>query len=440
MPLHVIGLGVAEKANLDTAALTALQSADCIIGAERQLETVRSYISADQRTELLPKLPALKKRLAASFEQDESVALLASGDPLFFGIGKWVQKHFHDKSRFPGEGQFSCEDQFSRRGQQGQVHFYAGISSIQVACHRLAWSIQDVEVVSLHGRPLADLSVALLPNKKYVLLTDERNSPRSIARECFHRGYESAVLTVCEKLGYADEKISRLAPAGLLQGAARNQHFDALNVVCLQTLESSRYIPLFPGIPDPQFVTDKAAGKGMITKREVRLAILSLLEPSPGDCFWDIGAGCGGVATELALWGKGAQVYAIEHHQERLACLRENRQRFGVSGNLHIVDGRAPQICSDLPGANKVFIGGSGGQLPEILAFAWQNLPPGGTIVASAVTEQTRQHLYRFYTLRLRESASRVDTVEIAVNRGEILAGDLYYQPQLPVTLYQYVK
>ncbi|PIE43369.1 MAG: cobalamin biosynthesis bifunctional protein CbiET [Gammaproteobacteria bacterium] len=426
MPLHVIGLGVAEQANLDRPALVALQSADRVIGAERQLHTVRRWLSDNQRIELLPKLLVLQKQLAIYLKQGESIALLASGDPLFFGIGKWVQNTFPD---------------------QHQVSFYPGLSSIQVACHRLGWSLQDVEVISLHGRPPDTLVARLQPNKRYVLLTDQHSSAQAIARVCFQRGFESALLTVCEKLGYTNERVRQFSLVELVDGAARQQLFDPLNVVCLQTLESTGYIPQFPGISDSRFVTDKSAGKGMMTKREVRLAILSWLQPSPVDCIWDIGAGCGGVAIELAFWsrerGQGAQVYGIEHHPERIACLQQNRQRFGVDSNLHIVAGRAPEICHGLPLANKVFIGGSGGELPEILDLVWQRLVPGGIIVASAVTEPTRQQLYGFYHSRFRQPTSQTvvfETLEIAVSRGETLAGDLYYRPHLPVTLYKLVK
>ncbi|KZY38950.1 MULTISPECIES: precorrin-6y C5,15-methyltransferase (decarboxylating) subunit CbiE [unclassified Oleiphilus] len=421
MPLHVIGLGVSEQANLDEVALSALQSADRIIGSQRQLETVRWWISERQVTEQLPKLSILKGQLASYLDEGETVALLASGDPLFFGIGKWVRQSFSDL-------------------RQDQLCFHAGVSSIQAACHRLGWSLQDVEVISLHGRPLQSLTTQLKPHTCYVLLTDQNSSAHAIAKECQRRGFEMAALTVCEKLGYSDERVRLLSIDELIDGEAQSQRFDPLNVVCLQTLESTQYTPTFPGIPDEQFVTDKAPGKGMITKREVRLAILSLLEPTTDDCIWDVGAGCGGVATELALWGKGAQVHAIEHHPERLDCLKANQHRFAVEPNLSIVEGSAPDICSTLPAANKVFVGGSGGQLLDILNLAWEQLPERGMVVASAVTEQTRQQLYQFYQSRFSDETSHVETFELAVSRGETLAGELYYKPQLPVTLYKFVK
>lgn len=429
MPLHVIGLGVSEQSNLDELALAALRASNRVIGSERQLATVRWWLSEKQQEEVLPKLDVLRAQLQTQLANNETIALLASGDPLFFGIGKWVRQNFpslgHDK-----------------------LCFHAGISSIQAACHRLGWSLQDAEVISLHGRPLNTLLPKLKTNQQYILLTDKQSTPKFIAQVCRNSGFESAALTVCEKLGYADERIRQFSLAELLDGATKTQSFDPLNIVCLQTLDTTQYRPSFPGIPDHHFVTDKQDGKGMITKREVRLAILSLLEPSPEDCIWDIGAGCGGVATELALWGQGAQVYAIEHHPERFACLAQNQHRFGLEGRLHLTEGNAPESCHGLPPSNKVFIGGSGGELGEILKLTWKQLPIGGMLVASAVTENTRYALYAFFQQidnqaeqdSTQEIVPEIETLEIAISRGERLAGELYYKPNLPVTLYKFVK
>ena len=450
MQLHVIGLGVAEQAVLDDIALKALTTSNRVIGSTRQLDTVRHWLAEHQHVTVLPKLSELKVQLHEWLQKDkETVTLLASGDPLFYGIGKWVQNNF------------------SNVLTDEQRRFHPAVSSIQVACHRLGWSLQDVEVVSLHGRPLKNLISHLRPNQRYALLTDQHSTAQAIAGVCQEAGFTSATFTVCERLGYADEQVRHFSQQELLEGQAQSLMFNTLNVVCVQTVDietaidtekehfekqkdKQKIAPVFPGIADQQFVTDKANGKGMLTKREVRLAILALLEPSSIDCIWDIGAGCGGVAVELSLWGRGAQVYAVEHHSQRLACLSENRLRFQVENHLHIIEGDAPQACDTLPRANKVFIGGSGGQLPDILKQAWEQLPIGGVMVASAVTEATKQQLYQFYQTKFDNNSygfekegfgnDGFETVEISISRGETLAGELYYKPNLPVTLYKFKK
>jgi precorrin-6Y C5,15-methyltransferase (decarboxylating) len=422
MPIHVIGLGVAEQAHLDTCALGALQAANIVVGSQRQLATVKGHLSVGQQRIELPKLPQLASEIEHWLKKGDTVCLLASGDPLYFGIGKWVR------------------DTFPRLNLGTELCFYPGVSSIQSACHRLAWSLQDVDVISLHGRPLNGLTACLKTDSRYVLLTDKDSNPQAIATACVAAGFRSAVITVCEKLGYGDEQVRRFDVEALRDGVASQTVFEALNVVCLQTFESSGYWPSFPGIPDTQLSTDKGQGRGMLTKREVRLAILSLMQPSAEDCIWDVGAGCGGVSTELALWGRGAQVYAIEHHEERLRCLHENQQKFGLMGCLHIISGMAPTACARLPKANKVFVGGSGGQLHAMLAQAWQTLPTQGVLVASAVTEQSRQQLYAFCHAHSSFESGAAETLEITVSRGESLAGGLYYKPNLPVTLYKLTK
>ncbi|HIG36376.1 MAG TPA: precorrin-6Y C5,15-methyltransferase (decarboxylating) subunit CbiT, partial [Oceanospirillaceae bacterium] len=132
--------------------------------------------------------------------------------------------------------------------------------------------------------------------------------------------------------------------------------------------------PNFPGIPDAHFKTDGKSGKGLLTKREVRLNILSLVQAAPQEVIWDIGAGCGGVAIELALWNPLGSVYGIEHHDQRVACLNANKEAFGVSTNLHTIQGRAPDALAELDNPDKVFIGGSGGNLNAILQLVWQRL------------------------------------------------------------------
>ncbi|WP_315980189.1 precorrin-6Y C5,15-methyltransferase (decarboxylating) subunit CbiT [Aliamphritea spongicola] len=218
-------------------------------------------------------------------------------------------------------------------------------------------------------------------------------------------------------------------------------------------------LPVFPGIPDNGFITDAeqagrilagnecsltadvaSAGKGLITKREVRLSILSLLQPAVDDTIWDIGAGCGSVAIELSYWQPRCRVLAIEHHEQRLACLTANQQRYGVSGNLQVVAGRAPQALNDLPSPNKIFIGGSDGEMAGLLQQCWALLPPGGVLLASAVTENSKQQLLSFYEQRCAADDSQPHTVQIGVSRGEQLAGQLMYRPNLPVNLYSFCK
>lgn len=415
MHLHIIGLGVSETAQLELRAQRALQTASVVIGSERQLKVVADLIT-EQQTLNLPPLVELETQLAQWVEEGaSSIVVLASGDPLYYGIGRW----------------------FGRRFPTDQLSFYPAVSSIQAACHRLGLSLQDVEVLSLHGRPLEKIRTQLKRNRTLVILTDKHSTPQVLAQECIAAGFAESELSVCEALGYSHEKVTGYKSDQL---AETDVVFDPLHVTVIRVRGEGGMLPEFPGIPDERFVTDKPDGKGMLTKREVRLAILSLMQVSKSDQVWDIGAGCGGVAVELSYWNPDSQIHAIEHHPDRLKCLRQNRDRFGVVSNLNLIEGRALNVLSDLPNPDKVFIGGSGGELERLLDQVWARLPEGGVLVASAVTETTKQTLLAFYDARMHCGDAYSQTTQIMVSRGDQLAGQLLYRPSLPVTLFRFRK
>ena len=426
--IHIIGLGVTEQAELNRSAKAALEKSSWVVGSERQLQVIERLKPESTQSLLLPPLRELSTWLE-NIESSENVSILASGDPLFYGIGRWFSKNY----------------------SADKLNFYPAVSSIQAACHVLGLSLQDVDVLSLHGRPVAQIRKTLKPAQTLVVLSDKKSVPQVLARECLRAGFESSIITVCESLGYPEQKISRFEASRLSES---DQVFDPLHLSVIEVKGIGLVLPSFPGIPNESFITDVAYkneqglpeknqsknNSAMLTKREVRLAILSLIQTNNADVIWDIGAGCGSVAVELAYWNKQVQVHAVEHHEVRLACLEANRDRFGVVSQLNIIAGRAPEKLSGLPDPTKVFIGGSGGSLPEILALVWQKLPIGGLLVASAVTEATKQHLFQF--MAARESAQDVDleTLQISVSKGSKLAGQLLYRPSLSVTLFKFMK
>ena len=436
--IAVIGLGVAENAMLSEQALLALQSADLVIGSERQLKTLEKHlaiqpqietlgegdqqqvepqlISLPPRTEIIPKL----KELKALIETEKKVVVLGSGDPLYYGIGTWISKHFNDAT----------------------VRFFPAVSSITQACHSLSIAQQDVHVVSLHGRPLAKLKVALKAQQTLLLLTDKDSLPHHIATVCQETGFTDAEIIVCERLGYTEQKISRFTVQTLIDAKSEDslQTFDPLHVSFVICGANKGYLPEFPGIKDANFETGELGAKGMISKREVRLAILSLLQPSKRDVIWDIGAGCGGVSVEMAYWQPKAKVYAIEHNQERFDCLLANKQKFGVVNNLKSTFGRAPEVLTGLPTPNKIFIGGSDGELTELLETLWAKLPEDGQIVVSAVMERTKSQLLGFYVKRTNLADSQLETLQVAVSKSRMLGGHLAYNPALSVSLFSFVK
>lgn len=433
LEIHILGLGVQQEAVLDSKAQIALLDADCIMGSERQLETIARF-TADAQVCILPSLNNLLQVIAGLVTEGvQSLVILASGDPLYFGIGRWFRQRFN----------------------LSQLYFYPAISSIQAACHAVGLSLQDTTVISLHGRPLINIRRNLQPNRVLVILTDALSNPFAIAQECQRSGMDQSLITVCENLGYDSQRIRSFSVAELIDLSMKgvvdsskepdNMAFSALNVVVLETSSQRSFYPSSTGIEDDQFVTDKPQGKGMITKRDVRVAILSYLQVDVNDIVWDIGAGCGGVSVEIGYWNATASLYSIEHHAERLACLQENKARFGVS-NMTIVSARAPEGLSELPDPNKVFIGGSDGHLSDVLKIVWRRVPTHGILVATAVTEDSKRILLDFaermrsYQANESDLSGETVSVQLSIAKEEALANQRIYRPSLPVTLFKFSK
>jgi len=411
--ITVIGLGICQPPLLNAKALDALRTCDCIMGSPRQLESVAHTLALPDSSNLsqrkvsqvrlpLPKL----KQIADDIKDFDQVTILASGDPLLFGIGKYLQSQFN-----------------------GQVTCISGISSLQGACELTGLSLQDAQLVSLHGRPLSNLNRYLQPNRNLLILTDQHSHPQAIAQALVAANLGQSTIHICERLGYEDQSLQQFTATQL---ATLTTRFAELHVTVVHTQGGGNVMPNFPGIPDTHFVTDGESGKGLLTKREVRLNILSLLQPAPQETAWDIGAGCGGVTIELALWNPLGQVYGIEHHDQRIACLNANKEAFGVSTNLHVIQGKATDCLAELPNPDKVFIGGSGGELSAILQLSWQRLKPGGRLVASAVTEPSKATLREFTQLI---GQGPEDYLQVAVSRHDTIAGHDVLRPALPVTL-----
>lgn len=406
--ITVIGLGICQPPLLNAKALSALGSCDCIMGSPRQLESMaHAQVVANQsRTQpaslCLPKL----KHIAHEIKGFDHVVILASGDPLLFGIGKYLQSEFGD-----------------------QVTCISGVSSLQGACELTGLSLQDAQLVSLHGRPLNHLKRHLQPHRTLLILTDQNSHPQAIAKVLVAANLGLSKIHVCERLGYEDQNQQQFIAQDL---ATNSTPFASLHVSVVHTLGIGHVMPNFPGIEDAHFVTDGESGKGLLTKREVRLNILSLLQPAPQDIAWDIGAGCGGVTIEWALWNPQGQVYAIEHHDQRIACLEANKEAFGVSANLSVIQGRAPDCLKELPFPDKIFIGGSGGELSRIMQLAWQLLKPGGRLATSAVTEPSKAALRQF-SLHIEQQPA--DYLQVAISRHDTIAGQDLLRPALPVTL-----
>lgn len=363
-PIHVIGIGLTGEQGLQSHLHRLIDQATAIVGSERHLQYFPAHPGKRiALTNFAQGLEAIQQHL----EQfpNPLVVVLTSGDPLFFGFGRLLLQTF--------AADLLC--------------FHPYLSSVQIAFNRLKVPWQDAEVISVHGRSLSPLVTAWQKGmSKIAVLTDHNNTPAAIANLFLSLNlpihYE---FWVCENLEGADECIQKFEPKNLL-----NRQFSALNVVVLlrhdlenQDQSKPTSLPIL-GLPDHAFYSF-ADRPGLMTKREIRILALAELQLQEHQIIWDIGSGTGSIAIETARMVPSAQIYAVEKTALGTQLIHQNCQHFRVN-NVHIVLGEAPTVLNNLPDPHRIFIGGSGGHLQEILNYCQMRLDPSGVIVLSLAT------------------------------------------------------
>ena len=265
--IHVVSLGVGDLQTLTSIAIDAITTADIVIGAKHHLETINNLLNYnnDQDSSKPEKIlfPSPFNELPQLIEKNstKTITILASGDALFYGVGVWLVKNI---------------------GREHLV-FHPNVSSVQVAFHRVGVPWQNAIIHSLHGRPLDTLNSRLLNGSILGLFTDDVSTPSAIAQQLVKQGFGKSEIWVCESLGTDKEKITYIIANELKQS-----DFNILNICIVKVVGKNDCMSGIAGISDECFETGEAPGKGMITKREVRLSILSLMECHPNDVAWDI--------------------------------------------------------------------------------------------------------------------------------------------------------
>ena len=394
--VQVIGLGLGPQ-DLTPRMAEAIEKAEVLAGGQRLLNWIPHH--AGIRLELAGGLDAWLDKVA-ELARDKSVAILASGDPGFFGVAKAVVK---------------------RLGSEN-VLIIPNVSAMQAACARLNLPWGNASHVSLHAddeKVWARLWQAMSQSDLVSVYTRPGLGPAEIASALSERGLENWRMRVLENLGAVDECISVCSP-----NDAADKSFSALSVVLLERIAQ----PVSPrlGLPEDQYQHEK----GLITKAEVRAVALAKLELGPGMTLWDIGAGSGSLGIEASLLMPGGRVVALEQHPKRVKMIGTNLGRFGV-GMLEIAQGKAPEALSALPTPHRVFIGGGGRELEEIVQATAERLPKNGIMVASAVLLESLE--------KARASMSKagltVDQTLIQISRSSDVAGQTMMQALNPVWL-----
>lgn len=372
IPCRIIGVLDDGLASLGAAAIDHLRQADCVIGAQRTLALLADAINPEaERHDLGGALSRVPEWVSSAHERGQRCVVLATGDPLCYGIAAYLASRL-------------CIE---------ALEVLPNLTTIQVACARLGLPWQDMKLASVHSkdagewRPESDPGhglYALLQDIRHhdrlAVLTSPDNSPDRIARMLLAEGLgDDFLLAVAENLCQAEERIH----ADLTVADAAQKKFSALNVLLLWRWQA-RPNPVLFGLADARYA-QRQPDKGLITKCEVRAVSLARLQLRRDSVVWDIGAGAGSVGLEAARLCPRGHVYAVEKNEQDVAIARRNRADFGLS-NHTLVHGKAPAGLVQWPAPDAIFIGGSGGELEELIALCLDRLKPGGHLVMNFVT------------------------------------------------------
>ncbi|MFI0817784.1 precorrin-6y C5,15-methyltransferase (decarboxylating) subunit CbiE [Streptomyces sp. NPDC021098] len=401
-PLTVVGIGADGWDGLAPGGREALRTAEAVIGGPRQLDLLPPDCAAERVPWPSPLRPAIPGLLAA--HAGRRICVLASGDPMFFGIGRTLTELLGPDA----------------------LRVLPHPSSVSYACARLGWAQEDTEVISLVGRPLASLARALYPGRRVLVLSAGAGTPAEVAGLLRDRGFGPTRMRVLEQLGGVREHT--------VEGTAEawpHPPGDPLNVIALDCAPApspdAPRLSAVPGLPDAAYAHD-----GQLTKRHIRAATLAALAPAPGELLWDVGGGSGSIAVEWMRAHPACRAVSVERDPVRATRITHNATALGVPA-LRVVTGAAPAALDGLPTPDAVFVGG-GATAPGLLDACWDALPPGGRLVVNTVTLESEALLTTWYT---RHGG---DLVRLAVSHATPVGGFTGWRQAMPVTQWSTTK
>ncbi|MCP4352520.1 MAG: precorrin-6y C5,15-methyltransferase (decarboxylating) subunit CbiE [Desulfobacterales bacterium] len=398
--IAVIGMGLTPE-DLTNKHLAVIKEADILVGGKRHLSYFEDHqgIKKTIGKDLTGVLNFIKARMG-----QQSVVVLASGDPLYYGIGHYLTKFIDSE----------------------YIDVYPNISVVSAAFSRLKESWQDAYVISMHGRQdEEELRTALAEKDKIAVLTDTKRDPAWLARRLTQMRAAEFSMCVLEQIGTPSEQVNwhEISKAATLKYADPNlvvlkrkkeisdlDHESQVTDHKLKTENRKSQVEnLSTGMPDHLFKHDQ----GIITKSEVRAVAISKLRLEPGQIFWDLGAGSGSVSIEASLFIKSGGIYAVEKNPERIEQIEQNKKFFKIE-NLKIIRANLPEKMKELPRPDRVFIGGGGKKLKKITESACSYIKPKGVIVINTVLLSS----INAAMTALERSGFSTDIVQVQISRG----------------------
>ncbi|MBD0708988.1 MULTISPECIES: precorrin-6y C5,15-methyltransferase (decarboxylating) subunit CbiE [unclassified Streptomyces] len=399
--IAVVGIGADGWDGLPEGSRRVLRAAEVLIGAPRQLDLLPAGDCPGTRvTWPSPLRPAVPGLIAA--HEGRAIAVLASGDPSFHGIGRTLAE--------------------TLGADRLRVHPHP--SSVSYACARLGWPLEGTDTVSLVARPLAALGAVLHPGRRLLVLGEGPETPARVAALLRETGWGGTRVRVLEQLGGPRERLLDATAADW-----PHERTDALHVLALDCVRDPGTLRLgtVPGLPDEAYEHD-----GQLTKRYVRAATLAALAPAPGELLWDVGGGSGSIGIEWMRAHRDCRAIAVEKSPERAARITRNADALGVPA-LRVVTAPAPAGLAGLDTPDAIFIGG-GLTAPGLLDACWDALPEGGRLVANTVTLESEA------LLAARHRRHGGELVRLAVAAAVPVGGFTGWRQAMPVTQWSVTK
>lgn len=384
--ISVVGVGPGSRRFLTPEAEKVINSAEVLVGGREILRRFRAKEKKVVGRDIGEVIRFIREK------KDRGVAVLTSGDPCFYSLLAVILREF------PKE----------------EVEIIPGISSMQLCFAKIKEPMNDATLVSLHGRGLAELEKAA-QSRKLVILTDSSNPANVVADYMLKHYPRSWRVYVCENLSREDERVTQ----GSLQDIAREK-FDgnAVMVAIYEDEKISRRV--VPGVQDEVFYREGEP----ITKEEVRVVTLSKACLKENSVVYDIGAGTGSISVEAAFLARRGKVYAVEKDEKRGEVIKKNISKFGLT-NVEVLVGEAPEVLEDLPPADSIIIGGSGGRLRDILRKCDEKIAEDGRIVLNLITIDSLTQAFE----ELEKMGYRYGVTQLTVSKGEKLGGKLALRP-----------
>ena len=403
--ITMAGVGMGSRASLTKEVEQAIKEADIILGAKRMIDTYEPRLEKKPYYMAGDIIPYLKRLQGNdTFYEDKNVVILFSGDSGFYSGCQSLYR--------------SLRAETESGALDADISIMPGISSIAYLASCTGESYQDAEICSIHGRKQANLADIIRHNSKTFMLMSGVNDVNSLGQLLLDAGLNQCIVIAGYELSYETQEIMALTPIECVKLKKEGLY------TCLIKNPNAGDRRLTHGKADSEFIRDKVP----MTKEEVREVSICKLRLTDKALVYDIGSGTGSIAMEMAGLSPDLKVYAIERKPEAVALIKKNKEKFKLD-NIEVIEAEAPEGLDELPKPTHVFIGGSGGNLNEILNTLY-SMNDSMRIVITAVSLETIAQIKEILSAY---PIANEDIVELQVNRSKVIGKYHMMQAENPV-------